>query len=110
MCSYDYPAWPEISHADNTQQDHTVIRPTLASYDNMTCPNDPETLYMQNPAHMQCTTDSVDYSVTFDAGEHGHYGVQPASFSEYNRYHMGDTWDAEYNHAGQFHVLRNLSR
>ncbi len=69
----------------------------------MTCPIDPETLYFSGVT--QCTTEEINYTVKFNAGEHGEFSVQPTSLQEYNRYQLNTNWNAEYNHAGQFHIL-----
>lgn len=108
MCDYDYPAWNEVNYADNTQHDHTIVRPNLSAIDNVSCPSDPEELYIQNHSHTQCTTDSVEFLVDFNAGSVGQYQVHPSSVQEYNQYQTGDMWQCEYNHAGTFHPLRTV--
>ncbi len=104
MCDYQYPVWPTVNQATLTNVDHTPIRPSLNAMGNMPCVNDPEILFT-NSGVSQCTVDELSFRVTFNAGEQGQYSLQPASQREYDRYRMGTNWSAEYNHAGQFHVL-----
>jgi hypothetical protein len=106
MCDYDYPAWPEINHADDTRTDHTLVRPNLNAVGNQVCPGDPEELNIQNPSITQCTVDSVDFQVLFDGGETaGHWAETPNSLSEYDRFRMGATWNVQYNHAGMHRLI-----
>jgi hypothetical protein len=105
MCDYDYPAWPEIHHADNTRRDHTVIRPNLHSLGDVACMSDAEELNIRNHAITQCTQDSVDFHVLFDAGAIGHFEKQPVTLLDYNRYQTGAIWNMQYNHAGMFRAI-----
>ena len=69
------------------------------------CTGDPELLYLANRSVVMCTTDSVRFHAALNAGEHGRHEVTPQSLPEYNRYHVGARWNAQYNHAGMFRVL-----
>jgi hypothetical protein len=104
-CDFDYPTWPVAQVADTTNTDHTLVRPSLTAPNNVVCTGDPELLYLANRNVMMCTTDSVRFHAAFNAGEHGRHEVTPQSLAEYNRYHVGARWNAEYNHAGMFRVL-----
>lgn len=105
MCDYDYPSWPEVNHADTTNVDHTLVRPALSAPGDVMCPGDAEMLNIQNHSITQCTTDTIGFTVNFNAGTDGSYTQHPESLREYNRYLTGARWNAQYNHAGQFRTL-----
>lgn len=104
-CEFDFPVWPAIQAADTMNTDHTLVRPELSAPGNVACPGDPETLYIANPGVTLCTVDSVRFHATFDAGEVGRFPVVPRSLSEYDRYQIGDRWNAQYNHTGMFRPM-----
>lgn len=104
-CEFDFPTWPVVQVADTTNTDHTLVRPELSAPENVVCPGDPETLYIANPTVARCTVDSVRFHATFDAGEVGRFPVEPHSLPEYDRYQIGDHWNAQYNDAGMFRPL-----
>lgn len=104
MCSYDYPSWPAINHADATQHNHTPIRPSLIAPRGVSCVGDNELIYLQSGA-TQCTQDSIEFQVQFDAGEAGHYSINPNTLSEYDLYQTRARWNVQYNHAGMFRPI-----
>lgn len=106
MCDYQYPTWPKVNTASLTGTDHTPIRPNLTSPGNAMCSSDPEYLY--SSGRTQCTTEEITFRVSFDTDGHGDYSINPSSLQEYNRYHVGGRWNAEYNNAGQFHMISSL--
>lgn len=105
MCSYSYPAWPEIRHMDNWQHDHTIIRPNLSSLTNDSCGSNPEILFMGNRNSTQCTEDSLEFFVRFNVPNVGEFTTNPSVISQYHRFHSGSVWDIRYNHAGMFQPI-----
>ena len=105
MCTYQYPRWSPVNRAHLSGSDHTPVRPTLRAQSNLSCPSDPEQLYIANNGVVDCHQENVTYAVTLDAGERGTRNYTPTSLTEYNRYHVGATWNIEYNHAGDFRVI-----
>jgi hypothetical protein len=104
MCSYQYPDWPVINQATLGNGNHTIVRPNLTANSGLACVYDNENLYTSANA-TQCTEDSVNFNVSFDAGDTGHWSVQPSSLAEYNHYTTGSSWRVEYNRAGSFRPL-----
>lgn len=105
MCSYQYPSWNPVNHAQLSGTDHTPVRPTLRSQSNLQCPSDPEQLYISNNQVLDCHTDTTTFAVSLDAGEHGVHNFTPRTLTDYNQYNLNATWGAEYNCAGGFRIL-----
>lgn len=103
-CEYSYPVWSVIRGADTIGTNHTLVRPVVSTSNTVTCLSDPETIYMTNPNITLCTVDSVEFHVAFNTRGHGQYSVAPSTLAEYNRYIIGDNWNAEYNNFGSFRV------
>jgi hypothetical protein len=107
ICDYQYPGWPEINQATTSNIDHIIVRPDIAPESVPACIGDNENLYIQQNA-TQCTESTMSYDVQFDAGNTGHWSIQPSSLGEYNRYQTGNLWRVEYNHAGSFRPLHRV--
>ena len=108
MCTYNYPTWTPRLVSTLVGHDHTLIRPNLSAPNNLVCGTSPENHFLHTGAS-QCTTDTITYHATLNAGNLGRFEYAPSSLSEYNRFLVGSTWSAEYNHAGDFRPLHPTS-
>lgn len=99
-CRYSYPTWPTIANRDNGGIDHRPVCPDLGAAGNQFCIEDDEELHTRG--FDQCETDTVTYSVQFDAPGVGHWSIVPTSQGEFDRYQTGDRWHSLFNHFGRF--------
>lgn len=111
MCNFDYPIWHQVNSFTATGDDHSVHRPLVLSHNNnIKCPLDPESLFLDNPQITQCTIDSIQYSVEMEIPRRTTpYHVTPSSLEEYNRYTVGTSWNLLYNHVGMVRLLQSTS-
>jgi len=66
---YQWPDWPTIAVQHRGGVDHTPVRPALGGV--LPCPEDEEMLAPST----QCTVDALAFTVQFDGGSSGHWGI-----------------------------------